>query len=268
MGKHTFQRRTIARIQEVAPNLRFVAFYHGGEERLNSCMRDYGDRSFVYILSSCYEDKEYFLYVGKSKASYTRFLSHTKKYAYSYLYLLECDPEYLTDSEKAVINELTPIFNRKDNPEAGRIGRLLGINYDAVQSKDSIESYLRKYANYKKMGLFGFALPVALYTAMEEEAAKSGWTCSEWVYGLLEQTILQRRNMDLENVNAIETNLVTTKEFGSIHERSQEQVKQYVHQRERMPGSVKIGRDWILPYDMKYPENMRGKSRKHKEIHD
>ena len=268
MGKQTFQRRTIARIQEVAPNLRFVAFYHGGEERLNSCMLDYGDRSFVYILSSCYEDKEYFLYVGKSKASYSRFLNHTKKYAYSHMYLLECDPEYLTDSEKAVIRELTPIFNRKDNPEAGRIGRLLSIDYNAIQSEEAIESYLRRYSNYKKMGLFGFALPVVLYTAMEEEAFKAGCTCGEWVSSILEQTILQKQDMNLDHVSAIRTNLVTTKEFGNMHNKSQEQVKQYLHQQERMPGSAKIGRDWIVPYDMKYPENLRGKPGKQKEEGD
>ena len=262
MAKQTFQRRTIGRILEVAPNLKFVAFYHGSEDRLNACMRDYGDRSFVYILSSCYENKEYFLYVGMSKASYSRCLMHSKKYAYSYMYLLECDPEHLADSEKAVIKELTPIFNRRDNPEAGRIGKLLGIDYDTVQSHEAIETYLRRYSNYKKMGLFGFALPVVLYTALEKEAAKAGCNCGELVYGILEQAILQQHDMDLDNVRDIATNLVTTKEYGNMHARSQEQVKQYLRQQERMPGTAKIGRDWIVPSDVRYPENLRGKPRK------
>ena len=108
MAKLTFQRKTTKRILAVAPKLKFVAFYHRSEDRLNACMRDYGDRSFVYIFSSCYMDQEYFLYVGKSKAQYSRCLTHSKKYEYDHIYLFECDQEWLSESEKAVIKELTP----------------------------------------------------------------------------------------------------------------------------------------------------------------
>ena len=74
MGKITFQRLTTKRIQRVAPHLKFVAFYHAQEDRLNACMRDYANRSFVYILSSMYKGEEYFLYAGKTKAQYRSIL--------------------------------------------------------------------------------------------------------------------------------------------------------------------------------------------------
>lgn len=38
MRKTTFQRVITNRIQEAAPKLKYVAFYHREEERLNACM--------------------------------------------------------------------------------------------------------------------------------------------------------------------------------------------------------------------------------------
>lgn len=259
MAKLAFHRRTTQRILSVAPHLKYIAFYHRSEERLNACMREYGDRSFVYIFSSRYMDQEYFLYVGKSKTQYTRCLAHSKKYAYDHIYLFECEPEWLTESEKAVIRELTPIFNRNDNPSAVRIRQLLDIDYDTVHNRKAIERYLSRYSNYKKKGLFGFALPIVLYTALEEKAQQESCSCGELVHNILEQAMLKQGKMDLDYVKDFKTNLVTTKSYGDSHDRSQEQVKQYLHQKERMPGAVKIGRDWIIPYDMKFPEDMRGK---------
>lgn len=261
MAKQTFQSRTTKRILEAAPQLKFVAFYHGDEDGLNACMRGYGDRSFVYIISTCYEGEEYFLYVGKSKAQYARCLAHSRKFAYEQIYLFECAPAKLADCEKAVIRELTPLFNRQHNPEAARFGQLLEIDYDAVQDQESIERYLRRYSNYKKMGLFGFALPVVLYTALEEAATETGCSCGELVFQILENQLLRYGKMDLDHVLDMETNLVSAEGYGDIHSRSQEQVKQYLHQKGRMPGTVKIGRDWIIPIDMKFPEDRRGKRR-------
>ena len=261
MATMTFQRRTTKRVLEVAPHLKFVAFYHREEDRLNACMRDYGGRSFVYIFSSCYKNQEYYLYVGKSKAQYSRCLAHSKKYEYDYIYLFECEPEWLGESERAVIRSLSPIFNRNNNPNADRIRALLAINYDAVHNREAIEQYLHRYANYKKLGLFGFALPVVLYTALEEKAAQQGCNCGELVHRILEQTILKEGKMDLDNVSDIKTNLVTTKSFANSHACSQEQVKQYLQQQDRMPGTVKIGRVWLIPYDMKLPEALRAKRR-------
>ena len=247
---------------EAAPKLKFVAFYHKSEDRLNACMRAYGGRSFIYIFSSTYMEQEYILYVGKSKAQYSRCLMHSKKYAYEHIYLFECEPQWLNESEKAVIRALTPIFNRNDNPQAGRIGQLLEIDYEAVLDEEAIQCYLRRYSNYEKRGLFGFALPVALYTALEDEARQRGCTCGELVYGLLEQKVLENGKMDLDNIKDIQTNLVTTKSYGESHACSQEQVKQYLRQVVRMPGTVKVGKTWLIPSDMKFPENLRGQRRK------
>ena len=103
--KVTFQRLTTKRILAVAANLKFIAFYHKDEERLNACMQDYGDRSFVYVLSALHEGKECFLYVGKSKAQYARCLNHSRQFAYDHIYLFECVPEQLVEAEKAVIRD-------------------------------------------------------------------------------------------------------------------------------------------------------------------
>lgn len=266
MAKQSFQRRTTKRVMEVAPHLKFIAFYHKAEDRLNACMRDYGDRSFVYIFSSNYMGKEYFLYVGKSKAQYSRCLTHSKKYAYDHIYLFECDPEWLAESERAVIKLLEPIFNRNNNPQAYRVGRLLGIDYNAIQDEKTIERYLQRYSNYKKTGLFGFALPIALYTALEKEAARAGCTCGELVFGILEQYVMKNMVIDLDNISDVKTNLVTTKSYGNSHACSQEQIKQYLRQQERMPGTAKVGKAWIIPYDVKFPENLRGKPKR--ELHE
>lgn len=261
MAKLAFHRRTTQRILSVAPHLKFVAFYHRSEDRLNACMREYEDRSFVYIFSVCYMDQEYFLYVGKSKAQYTRCLTHSRNYEYDHIYLFECDPEWLDESEKAVIKEFTPIFNRKDNPNAARLKQLLKIDYDSIHSRERIECYLHRLCNYKKLGLYGFTLPIVLFAALEDEASQQGLSCGEFVCNILEQAMLKQSKMDLDCIKDIKTNLVTTRSYGANHDRSREQVKQYLHQPERMPGAAKIGRDWIIPYDMKFPEDRRGKRR-------
>ena len=138
MGTPTFQRRTTTRVKAVAPSLKFVAFYHRDEDRLNACMHDYEDRAFIYILTSRYDNREYFLYVGKTKAQYARNLTHCKKYAYDHVYLFECEPGHLTSCEAAVIKELCPIYNLQNNPRAEQFRMLLGINYTATQDAPSI----------------------------------------------------------------------------------------------------------------------------------
>ena len=45
MRKTTYQRVTTKRIQEAAPELKYVALYHRDEERLNACMMNYEGRS-------------------------------------------------------------------------------------------------------------------------------------------------------------------------------------------------------------------------------
>ena len=260
MGKITFQRSTTKRIQLVAPKLRFVAFYHAQEGRLNACMRDYADRSFVYILSSMYAGEEYFLYAGKSKAQYARHLTHSKNYAYDHIYLFECEPEYLTESEAAVIAELCPLFNRDHNPMAVRLNRILKINYESKQNKEMIRHYLEQYAKYKRMGLFGFALPSAVFSALAKKAKNNDCTCSEMLQRILENALGDGIVNTLEDTETVpeETNLVTTKVYAKQNRKSTEQIKQYLHQMNLLPGAAKIGRDWVIPQDTRFPKDFRG----------
>ena len=260
MGKITFQRLTTKRIQRVAPNLKYVAFYHAQEDRLNACMRDYANRSFVYILSSMYEGEEYFLYAGKSKAQYARCLTHSKNYAYDHIYLFECEDAFLQESEAAVIAELCPLFNKQYNPMAGRMKRILQIDYASRQDKQKILQYLGRYAKYKEMGLFGFALPVAIFAALEKKAEEEGRTCSGMIQVILEELLEDKvvAKLDDREVAACETNLITTKVYGKQNRKSPEQIKQYLHQKNRLPGAVKVGRDWVIPQDTRFPEDLRG----------
>jgi hypothetical protein len=231
-------------------------------------MRDYDSRSFVYILSSMYEGGEYFLYVGESMAQYGRHLNHSKKYAYDYIYLFECEPKHLMESEKAVIMELCPLFNRKDNPIAERMKRILEIDYTAKQDTQKIHQYLERYSKYRNTGLFGVALPVAVFSALERKAREENCTCSELVQCILEKTLSSEIVEGLKNPAAAmpKTNLVTTQEYGIQHEKSPEQIKQYLHQTDRIPGTAKIGRDWVLPRDTKFPEDLRGNKKDEHEL--
>ena len=265
MAKITFQRLTTKRVLAVAPDLRFIAFYHRDEERLNACMLDYANRCFVYILSALNEGKECFLYVGMSKAQYARCLIHSKQIAYDHIYLFECKPAQLVDSEKAVIRELQPLFNRQHNPKADRIKLVLNIDYDVVQDEQKVHQYLECYLRYEEKGLFGFALPGAVYLALEKEAASNGCTCSEMVQHIMEKELGSKIAVALESGEHVETNLDRTKDYANRHERSAEQIKQYMHQKGRVSGALRIGRDWVIPRDAEFPEDLRGKP-KHRKV--
>ena len=258
MGTPSFQRRTTARVNKVARDLHFVAFYHRGEERLNSCMHDYTGRSFVYVLSSEFEGEEYILYVGKTQTQYTRFLKHSHKYEYDHIYLFECAPEVLTRCEAAVIQEFCPLFNRHHNPEAERIKMVLEIDYEAEQSAEIIRRYLNLYSKYRKTSVYGFSLPMDLFAALKKEARKQECSCSDYVQKLLEKT-LDKKVTEQLNANSepvVETNLISAKEYGNLHGRSREQVKAYLMQQNRI-SRIKIGRDWVIPCDAKFPDDMR-----------
>lgn len=259
MGTPTFQRRTTTRVKGVAPDLRFVAFYHREEDRLNACMHDYEDRSFIYILTATYMDQEYFLYVGKTKAQYSRCLMHSKRFAYDYVYLFECEPKHLTSSEAAVITELCPIYNRMKNPQAEKYCLLLNIDYNAAQDTDTINQHLKLYAEYEKKGLFGFSLSTQVYSALEEEALKHGRTCSELLQEILEKELGAKisEKLHCNDSPLLETNLLTTKQYAQKHGRSREQVKAYLLQQNRIHGTARIGRDWVIPTDARFPQDMR-----------
>lgn len=265
MSKITFQRQTTRRVLEAAPKLKYIAFYHGTEERLNACMRDYADRSFVYILSAMYEGEEYFLYVGKSRAQYARSLTHSKKYAYDYIYLFECEPECLVESERAVIKELKPLFNRDHNPEAKR-NALLQLDYKVEQSAEMIQQHLHRFVNYRTKGLYGFALSGAVFAALEQAAALKGCDCSEMLQQILEEHLNKMIMKELDKDTFKETNLTTTKNYALQYGKSQEQIKQYLHQKGRIAGALRIGRGWVIPEDTKIPEAVYRKKQKAEEI--
>lgn len=265
MRKTTFQRVTTKRIQAAAPDLKYVAFYHRDEEHLNACMRNYEDRSFVYVLTSMYEGKEYYLYVGKSKAQYARNLMHSKKFENDYIYLFECEPKQLGDCERAVIKALAPLFNRSHNPKLDQIKLLLEIDYDATYDAKTIQSYLKKLSDYETLGLFGFALPASVFMVLEKEAAEQGCNCSEWLLKLLEKQLGKKITAELNRGEMLETNLVSAKSFGDQYERSVEQAKQYLRKKGRIEGGIKLGRDWLMPRDARLPEDLRGKRKTSKK---
>lgn len=258
MRKTTFQRVTMNRIQEAAPELRFVAFYHRDEERLNACMLNYEGRSMLYVMTSVYEGKEYYLYVGKSKAQYARHLTHMKKYEYDHIYLFECAPEQLGNCEQEVIKALAPLFNRNLNPKLEQIKLLLDIDYDAIYDAQTIQAYLKRLSDYETLGLFGFALPAPVFLALEKEAANQGVSSSEWLLKVLEKELSKKISAELDRGEKLETNLLSAREYGDQYGRSVEQAKQYC-QKGRVAGAVKFGRDWLIPRDAKLPEDRRGK---------
>ena len=258
MGTPTYPRRTIARVKKAARDLHFVAYYQCHEDWVNDCMHDYADRAIVYILASKYEGQEYILYVGKTQTQYTRFIKHSSHYEYDTIYLFECAPEVLDRCEAAVIKSLCPLFNRYHNPEAERYRTLLDINNESEQSAKDIRRYLERHVRYKKFGVYGFALPVELYAALEKVSEAQGIGCSIFAQELLEKTLQKETAKQLSKGEAPKerTNLVSSKEYGEIHGKSREQVKAYLTQQDRLTG-IKIGRDWILPKDAKFPEDLR-----------
>ena len=257
MKKTAYLRLTTNRIMSAAPDLKFVAIYHREEERLNASMMGYGDRSFVYILVTVLDGEEHFLYVGKSKSQYTRCLTHSRRIEYTHMYLFESSPEQLSQNERLVIQELVPFLNRAANPEADRYRKLLNIDYDGVYDAEKIQDMIQRYKRYQNIGLFGFAIPVALFAALETEASASNCTCSEMIQLILEREFLSDGKVKLDVVSDMTTNLVTTNEYGRSHDKSPEQIKQYLHQKTRLPGTAKVGRDWVIPRDVKFPDDRR-----------
>lgn len=261
MGKPNFQRTTISRIMTAAPKLKYIAFYHADETRINACMNGYKDRSFVYVLTFRYEDREHYLYAGKSKAQYARFLNHLRKYAFDHIYLFECAPEHLVECEAAVIKELMPLFNQYHNPQAKHNKQFLGIRYNGQQDAETIRHYFDLQSKYAPVGLFGFSLPPAVFSVLEKKAAEANCNCSELLQKILEDAFPQEIANELHNSHSPtgQTNLITSKSYGVLHNRSREQIKQYFGQKNRVLGAAKIGRDWVLPKDATFPTDQRRK---------
>ena len=118
--------------------------------------------------------------------------------------------------------------------------------------------YLELWDDYCATGLYGFALPPAIYRLIKAEATDHKATVSEELTSILEALFAEDIPAELEERTPEEgrTNLVTTMEYAMIHGKSQEQIKQYLHQSGRLTGR-KFGRDWVIVDDEKLPQDRR-----------
>lgn len=261
MSKPNFQRTVTSRVMASAPHLKFIALYHTDETSINACMLGYRGRAFVYVLTADYNGTETYLYVGKSQAQYERFLGHLRRFAFDHIYLFECEPKHLAESESAVIRELTPLFNRQHNPLAERNKRILGIDNTTPKDATITQRYLQLQDAYAPVGLYGFSLPLAVFAVLQNKAYVEHCKCSEMLQRILENAFSAEIADALHNSQHAEeqTNLVTTQAYANLHGRSREQVKQYCKQKNRIPGAMHVGRDWVLLKDATFPMDRRRK---------
>lgn len=260
MGKPNFPRTATSRVTAVAPHLKFIAFYDTDETRINACMLGYRGRAFVYVLTTDCNGTETYLYVGKSQAQYERFLGHLRRFAFDHIYLFECEPEYLAESESAVIKELTPLFNRQHNPLAERNKQILGIDNTTPMDATITQRYLQLQEQYAPVGIYGFSLPPAVFSVLQQKANEAKCNCSEMLQRILETAFPSEITDALYSQQDIIdlTNLVTSKVYADLHDHSREQVKLYCNQK-RIYGSLRVGRDWVLVKDAAYPMDRRRK---------
>ena len=109
---------------------------------------------------------------------------------------------------------------------------------------------------YDETCLYGFALPGAVYSVLEQQAQSANCTCSELLQVLLERAYPKEISRQIPVQGTAETNLISSAAYGQRHGKSQEQVKQYCHGN-RIHGAVRIGRDWVIPRDSRFPEDHR-----------
>lgn len=250
-----------ARVMEVAPELNYVATYNADDPQMKACLQLYKKRPFVYVLTIRLAGREACIYVGKSRAQYERILQHRSTYAFDKIHLFECDPSALKQSEAAVIRLLEPIFNKQHNPKYMRYERVLRIDHSSLDSRETVVHYLECWDAYCSFGLYGFALPQAIYHALKREAQANKLTVSEKLTELLETFYSDDLVVEPNCVNKAnrKTNLVTTEEYAASHHKSREQIKQYLNAGDRL-GGVKLGRDWVIIDDENFPEDRRKKT--------
>lgn len=257
MSKPTFQRSTITRVLNAAPELKYVAVYHADDEWLASCIHNYQDRSFVYVLTKEHNEGEHYLYAGKSKAQYARLLQHLQRCEFSHCYIFECQPEHLSNAEISTIRKLRPMYNYDHNPHAGRNRKILGIDYKSQKDDETIRKDLEKMISYEETFLYGFALPGAVYGVLAQKAQSANCTCSELLQTILEKEYTKEIALQITFPSSpSQTNLISAKDYGKLNGKSQEQIKQYC-QKGRIPGALRIGRDWVIPRDARFPEDQR-----------
>ena len=257
MPKPTFQRSVITRVLNAAPELRYVAVYHTSDDWLPSCIHNYQDRAFVYVLSKDHECGEFILYAGKSKAQYARLLRHMQKFAFDHAYIFECQPERLNAAEADVIAELAPMYNRIHNPHRHRMQQILEIDLSVVKDEATIHQDLARKLDYESnICLYGFSLPGAVFRVLEQQAKDTNRTCSELLQTILETVYTKEIARQTRCSNAAQTNLVSAATYGKLNGKSREQVMQYCH-KNRIPGAFRVGRDWVMPSDARFPDDHR-----------
>lgn len=247
-------------VTQAAPELQFVAAYNTDDRQLNGSMKLYQKRSFVYVLTLHFKGEEAVVYVGETHFQYARLLQHQMTFCFDRMYLYECEESALRVCEEAVIRRLTPLFNKSQNPLSARYNRVLDIDNVRTNDREEVIRCLEKWDEYCDAGLFGFALPSVLFRLLKAEATAHKKTVSEELTEILESFFaddiageVKKKACDEEK-----TNLLTTSEFGEKYGKSQEQVKQYLQQEGRVAGT-KIGRDWVMIDDEKYPADRRKK---------
>lgn len=260
MPKPNFQSIIISRVEKAAPCLKYVARYNATENCVSICMNGYKNRSFVYLLTSIFNEKEYCIYVGKTKSQYARFISHINNIDFSYIYLFECEEKDLAQSECLIIKELKPLYNRKDNPFASRYSQIIGIDCENPHTSEKIKKDLLLKNKYEESGLFGFALNPAIFSILKFKAEENNCTCSEMLQLILENLYPTEIAEKLRNPSELaQTNLTTTNKYAKNHNRSRESIKQFLKEENRIPGAIRIGRDWVFPEDTHFPADRRKK---------
>lgn len=246
------------KIRAVAPELKFTACYRSRDPEIEASIRLYKNRAFIYILSIKAFDEDNYIYVGQSKAQYERIIQHRASFAFDKVYLFECEKGQLSHAEDAVISLLKPMFNRQKNPLYERYKNVLQIDYHTLNSRDMVIKHLIRWHEYNAKGLYGFALSPTVYSVLANAAGKEHKTVSEKMQEILENVFIEDIHKELKDpcTKAPETNLVTTIDYGRIHSKSQEQIKQYLHQDDRLLGK-KFGRDWVVIDDERFPEDRR-----------
>lgn len=253
----------VERMERNIPQLSFTASYEANDAMLLASMRAYKNRAFVYVLMVDCEDREECIYVGRSMYQYGRMLQHLENFYFTRVYLFECDEMNLDEAEVNAIRMLEPLFNRRHNPKAFRYQRVLDLDYDGVYDEETTLHYLNSWKQYCTCGMYGFALPPILYTLLKETASIRNRTVSSELTELFEALFAGEIAGYIDaGVEYPMTNLATTNAFGCLHEKSCEQVKQYLHQEDRLVGQ-KIGRDWITIDDEAWPEDRREKGTAH-----
>ena len=260
MSKPSNETRIISRAKKASKSLNYIAVYEADNNYVKSCMNEYDNRPIIYLLTLVNDEKESCIYVGQSKSQYARFLSHNNKIEFSRIYLFECDEKDLLQNEKNVIREFKPLYNLDDNPHAKRNRQILGINYLSDKTLNKTQKALDLTDEYHKVGLFGFALNPTIFSVLKAKALENKCTCSEMLQIVLENLFFDEIAKQLKsNQKCVLTNLTTTNDYAAKHNRIRESIKQFLQEKERIPGAFKIGRDWIFPDDTPLPGDRRKK---------